>query len=242
VLPEPATSPFTPAEEAQLFDACLVHGLSREHLAAAINDPHLSSLDILAWFDNPQTQQTLAAFRRAQARFAAITTLEHICTHHPDLTNRRLAATKLLNPTSPKRKRGSFSPSHSEDAEGWVRATSSFRPDHSQTDLDGSPEPLPDANEVGVGSSDLRHQQPGGHTPSPTPPPQPTQSVIVHPAFKPHDIAADHPPINAAQPEYPSTQPHTHTNYSATTTLTRQVEPRTSTHLAGDQINSSDDG
>jgi len=269
VLPEPATSPFTPSEEAQLFEACLVHGLSRDHLAAAINDPRLSSLDILAWFNHPQTQQTLAAFRRAQtlaedlrtaqARFAAITTLEHVCTHDPNLTNRRLAATRLLTPTSPKRLRGfpSDSPSQREGAGGWVREPRDDQSFNSQTDPSRNPEPLPEGG-VGVGSRDSSHPEPGGHatnltgavseagprhTPTPTQSPQPTQSVIDHPAFpNPHNIAADHPPSTAEPLEHPSTKPHAHATHSATATLTRHVEPHASTHPAVEQINSSEDG
>ncbi len=89
-----------------LFEAFLRYGLSRDHLAQAINNPNLTTLEILAWLDQPHIAQARAAVRRFANESAAITlalsqvqainTLARLTTTSPDPTQQRLAATTLL--------------------------------------------------------------------------------------------------------------------------------------------------
>lgn len=112
VVTEP-TSPFSPHEEAILFDTFALHGVSLPHLAQALNVPYLYNQDLLAWLNLPRTRALIeqlreahalaASLRQARAQFAAVESLEHTCLYDPNLTNRRLAATKLLDRTRGQR-------------------------------------------------------------------------------------------------------------------------------------------
>jgi hypothetical protein len=94
-----------------LFEAFLRYGLSRDHLAQAINNPNLTTLEILAWLDQPHIAQARAAVRRfanesaavtlALSQVQAINTLAHLTTTSPDPTQQRLAATTLLRAANP---------------------------------------------------------------------------------------------------------------------------------------------
>src|SRR4051794_963071 len=85
---DPTPQPFS-ALDHNLFEAFLAHGLSRPHLAAAINAPSLSSLETLAWLNQPHIAAARAqshaaaaesaALRHASACFVAIETLERTC-------------------------------------------------------------------------------------------------------------------------------------------------------------------
>lgn len=150
-------STFSPADHA-LFDAYLRHGLSTPHLAAAANNPHLSTLDLLAWLDQPHIQHALqqlsrahalaAKLRRAQARFTAIETLDTLCTTSPDPTERRRAATTLLAPASRK-------PARQEGLARASRATSRVRTVHAKSQSHPSDQSDPAALSDLLALSDL---------------------------------------------------------------------------------------
>ncbi len=102
--PGPRTA-FSPLDHA-LFEAYLLHGISRSHLSTAANNPNLSTLDILAWLALPHIAAARAALlthareaaelRRALGRFNAVHTLDHLCSAKIDPTERRRAASTLL--------------------------------------------------------------------------------------------------------------------------------------------------
>jgi hypothetical protein len=120
VVAEQTTSPFSPHEEAILFDTFALHGVSLPHFAQALNVPYLYNQDLLAWLTLPRTRALIeqlqqahalaASLRQARAQFAAVESLEHTCLYDPNLTNRRLAATTLLNGSRNRDRQGATRP------------------------------------------------------------------------------------------------------------------------------------